>query len=78
MQPYFDHPYLKPGSDFNCAEVCGIYSKGDKVVEMRKAQNNNRRPGGSCSPPRLQGVQPGQRVQRQPDRAHQVWQQEEE
>ena len=26
----FDHPYLMPG--FNCPQVCGIYSTGDKVL----------------------------------------------
>ena len=28
----FDHPYLMPGLDFNCPEVCGLYSAGDKVL----------------------------------------------
>ena len=28
----FDHPYLMLGLNFNCPEVCGLYSAGDKVL----------------------------------------------
>ena len=43
----FDHPYLMPGFNFNCPEVCGLYSAGDKVL-AKPLPLNTKRKSKSC------------------------------